>query len=129
MKTKFEVILCLVNSGFSDTVMNAAREEGAHGGTIIHARGTGTKEMEKKYGIVITPDKEIIMILVKSSIRDAVLSAVYHVAGLGTEGQGIAFSLPVESVVGLKFDDNEDEPKETTKVENKPEAKNDSKEA
>lgn len=105
MQTPFEVILVLVNSGFSETVMNAAREEGAHGGTIIHARGTGTKEMEKKYGIIITPDKEVIMILVKSTIRDAVLSAVYHSAGLGTDGKGIAFSLPVESVVGLKFDE------------------------
>ena len=105
MQTPFEVILVLVNSGFSETVMNAAREEGAHGGTIIHARGTGTKEMEKKYGIIITPDKEVIMILVKSTIRDAVLSAVYHAAGLGTDGKGIAFSLPVESVVGLKFDE------------------------
>ena len=102
MQTPFEVILVLVNSGFSETVMNAAREEG---GTIIHARGTGTKEMEKKYGIIITPDKEVIMILVKSTIRDAVLSAVYHAAGLGTDGKGIAFSLPVESVVGLKFDE------------------------
>ena len=39
---KFEVIIVLVNSGFADVVMDAAREEGARGGTIVHARGTGT---------------------------------------------------------------------------------------
>ena len=44
---KFEVIIVLVNSGFSEVVMDAAREVGARGGTIIHARGTGTKDMEK----------------------------------------------------------------------------------
>ena len=101
---KFEVIVVFVNSGFADVVMNAAREEGARGGTIIHARGTGTADMEKKYNIIITPDKEMIMILVNDKIKDKVLSAVYKAAGLGSDGQGIAFTLPVEDVVGLKFD-------------------------
>lgn len=109
---KFEVIIALINAGFSDLVMDAAREEGARGGTIIHARGTGTKEMEKKYGIVITPEKELIMILVSEDIKDKVLSAIYKSAGLGTQGQGIAFTLPVDDVVGLKFDSNQEEKKE-----------------
>ena len=100
---KFELIIALVNSGFSDVVMDAAREEGARGGTIIHARGTGTKEMEKKYNIIITPDKEMVLILVEEEIRDKILSAIYKAAGLGTDGQGIAFSLPVENVVGMKI--------------------------
>lgn len=103
MEEKFEVIIAFVNSGFSDLVMNAAREQGARGGTIVHARGTGTAEMEKKYNIIITPDKEMIMILVSQSIKERVLSAIYKAAGLGTDGQGIAFTLPVEDVVGLKF--------------------------
>lgn len=103
MEEKFEVIIAFVNSGFSDLVMNAAREQGARGGTIVHARGTGTAEMEKKYNIIITPDKEMIMILVNQSIKERVLSAIYKAAGLGTDGQGIAFTLPVEDVVGLKF--------------------------
>ena len=41
------------------------------------------------------------MILVPADIKDAVLHAVYTHAGLKTEGQGIAFSLPVDDVVGL----------------------------
>lgn len=101
---KFELLITLVNTGFSEVVMDAAREVGAKGGTIVHARGTGTKDMEKKYGVIITPDKEMVLILVSTKIKDKVLSAIYKAAGLQTSGQGIAFTLPVEDVVGLKFD-------------------------
>ena len=41
------------------------------------------------------------MILVDVKIKDAVLHALYQKAGLDTMGQGIAFSLPVDDVVGL----------------------------
>ena len=101
---QFQLIVALVNSGFAEIVMDAAREEGARGGTIVHARGTGTKEMEKKYNVIITPDKEMILILVTNQIKDRVLSAIYKAAGLATDGKGIAFCLPVEDVAGLKFD-------------------------
>lgn len=101
---KFELIIVMVNSGFSEVVMDAAREEGARGGTIVHARGTGNKEISKLHDIVITPDKEMILILVNNKIKDKVLSAIYKAAGLASDGQGIAFSIPVNDVVGLKFD-------------------------
>ena len=101
---KHELIIVIVNANFSEIAMDAARDEGARGGTIVHARGTGTKAMEEKYGVVITPEKEMLLILVSDEIRDKVLNAVYKVAGLSTDGQGIAFSVPVNDVVGLKFD-------------------------
>ena len=110
-KNEFEVVIAIVNAGFSQKAMEAARDQGARGGTIISARGTGTKEMEKKYGIIITPNKELLMILVKKEIRDDVLTAIYRSVGMGTDGQGIAFSMPVEDVVGLKFEAIENEEK------------------
>jgi len=98
---KYEMVLCIVNTGFSDTVMDAAKEVGARGGTVIHARGTANKEAEQFFHITIQPDKEIVMILVPENIKDKVLHALYQHAGLKTEGQGIAFSVPVDDVVGL----------------------------
>ena len=97
----YEVIMCIVNAGFTDLVMDAAKEEGARGGTVIHARGTANKEAEQFFRITIQPDKDIVMILVPSEIKDNVLHAIYRNAGLKSEGQGIAFSLPVDEVVGI----------------------------
>lgn len=99
--TKYELILCIVNTGFSDTVMDAAKEVGARGGTVIHARGTANKEAEQFFHITIQPDKEVVMILVPAEIKDDVLHAIYKMAGLKSEGQGIAFSLAVDDAVGL----------------------------
>jgi len=96
-----EVIFCIVNAGFSDAVMDAAKEFGARGGTVIRARGTANTEAEKMFNIVIQPEKEAVMILVDAKIRDNILHALYRAVGLNTPGQGIAFSLPVDRVVGL----------------------------
>ena len=41
------------------------------------------------------------MILVSADLKDKILSALYDEVGLNSPGQGIAFALPVDSVVGL----------------------------
>ena len=102
---KHEVIMCIVNSGFSEAVMEAAREFGARGGTVIRARGTANAEAESIFNIAIQPDKEIVMILIEAGLKKDILHALYQKVGLNSPGQGIAFSLPVESVVGLSTPD------------------------
>ena len=101
MQYNHEAIFCIVNSGYSEAVMDAAKRLGARGGTVINARGTASKEAESFFHITIHPEKEIVMILVPKKIKDDVLHALYKEVGLDTAGQGIAFSVPVESVVGL----------------------------
>ena len=100
-KHTHEVIFCIVNAGFSDAAMDAARECGARGGTVINARGTATPEVEKHFNITVQPEKEIVMIIVDRAIKDNILHALYQKVGLNSEAQGIAFSLPVDKTVGL----------------------------
>lgn len=101
MTNEFEAIICIVNAGFSDNVMAAARACGAKGGTVLNARGTAREDAEKMFNIMIQPEKEVVLILVASKIKDAILHAIYKEVGLNTPGQGIAFSLPVEDVIGI----------------------------
>lgn len=101
MNFEYEVIFCIVNAGFADAVMDAAKEFGAKGGTVIHARGTANGLAEKKFEIPVSPEKEIVMILVPVGIKDDVLHGLYRTVGLKTPGQGIAFSLPVDAAIGL----------------------------
>lgn len=99
---KYEMVFCIVNSGFSGEVMDAARSVGATGGTIIHARGTASQKAEEEFKITINPDKDLVMIAVKADVKDDVLKAIYEQAGLNSDAQGIAFSMPISDYVGLK---------------------------
>ena len=90
------LLVCIVNAGFSQNVMEAARAAGARGGTIIRGRGSANPEAEEFFNISIQPDKEVVLILVTNEMKDAVMTAVFKNSGLSTDGQGIAFSLPVE---------------------------------
>ena len=101
MEYSHEVIVCIVNAGFSEAVMDAAKEYGARGGTVVFARGTASKDAESFFKITVQPEKEMVMILVPKEIKDDILHALYKNVGLNTRGQGIAFSMPVDSVVGL----------------------------
>lgn len=98
-ESKKELVVCIINNGYADLVMNAARRTGARGGTTFHARGTGNPDIEKFFGISISPDKEVILIVIDKEIKDEVVSAIYKDAGLDTKGQGIVFTLPVDDFV------------------------------
>ena len=103
MDKKFthEAIFCIVNSGYSEAVMDSAKKVGASGGTVLNARGTANKEAESFFGITIQPEKEIVMIVVPAPLKEQLLNALYDEVGLNSPGQGIAFSLPVDGTVGL----------------------------
>jgi nitrogen regulatory protein PII len=109
MTFSHQAIFCIVNSGYSEAVMDAAKKFGARGGTVLSGRGTANPEAEKMFGITVEPEKEIVMILVSAELKDRILSALYDEVGLNSPGQGIAFALPVDSVVGLS---SMQEPKE-----------------
>ena len=44
---KYDLILTVVNRGYADEVMKAAKKAGAFGGTVLNARGTGTNELQE----------------------------------------------------------------------------------
>lgn len=111
MKKGYKSIFAIMNSGYSELAMEAAKACGAKGGTILHGRGTISKDAEKFFKISIQPEKEIVMILAKSELVDDILKGLYNAIGSATEAQGIAFALPVDEVIGL----NDQKPQKETK--------------
>ena len=103
----YELIIAIVNRGHADTVMDAARAAGAAGGTVLHAKGTGSKRGEKFFGVSLADEKDMVYIIAYADEKTAIMRAINENAGPGTKAGAICFSLPVSSVAGLRERDEE----------------------
>ncbi|MDR2156386.1 MAG: P-II family nitrogen regulator [Clostridiales Family XIII bacterium] len=102
--TSYSLIVTIVNRGYANSVIDAAREAGARGGTVLYARGTGIHETDKFMNIAIQPEKEMVLTLVRRSAVKEITRAILVAAGLRTKGRGISFTLPVTEAVGMVTD-------------------------
>lgn len=87
----YKMINVIVNKGFAEDAMAAARKAGAGGGTIIGARGTAREGDAKFFGMEIVPEKEMLMIVVPVDKADAVVNAIKEVPCLSKAGSGVIF--------------------------------------
>ena len=100
-KSKYVLLTVIADKGNVDVVMDAARAAGANGGTVLSAKGTGAA-IAKIFGVAISEEKEMIYIVAKREERDVIMKAVMEKAGKDTSAHGVVFSLPVESVLGIR---------------------------
>lgn len=96
MENKMVLLTIIINSGYSEQVMEVAKQNGARGGTIFNAVGTAGVNAEKLYGITINPEKEVLFILITSETASTLLEAIYDNFGPSTVAQGIAFTMPID---------------------------------
>lgn len=101
--TKYELLVVISNQGYSEMIMDAAREVHAAGGTVIHARGTGTEKAEKFLGVTLVPEKEMIFIVVRKDQKNDIMRAIMDKAGLESKARSIVFSLPVTDTAGMRL--------------------------
>lgn len=106
MHFEHELIVVILNEGYTDFVMDAARSAGATGGTVFHAKGTGKEKAEKFYGFSLAEEKDMIYILAHADKKAAIMKEITTRCGIGTKSAAICFSLPVSEVAGIrKFDE------------------------
>ena len=99
--SEYYMIMAIVNQGFSEEVMNAARPVGASGGTVFHSRRIGSAEAMKFWKISVQEEREVVMILARKDEKQAIMQAIGKSCGMKSEAQGMVLSLPVDGVVGL----------------------------
>ncbi len=95
------LILVTCNRGTSGDVMETAKKAGARGGTVLRARLTGQEELESSYGLTLSPEKEILIIVVPNEIRNAVMEGINADHGLRTPSEAVICSLAVDQFIRL----------------------------
>ena len=98
----YALLVVIAENGYTDMVMDAARSAGARGGTVVHARGTGSQFTSKFLGVSIAAEKEMIYIVTKAKDKSAIMKAIMDQAGMHTQAKAAVFSVPVEEVAGLR---------------------------
>ena len=101
--TDHQLIIVITEPGYTNMVMDAARSAGAYGGTVIHAKGTGMELAEKFMGVSLASEKELVLIVTKTELKNPIMQAIMKDAGLQTKAKSIAFSLPVTDTAGLRL--------------------------
>ena len=107
MKFENELIVVILNEGYSDAVMDAAREAGATGGTLMHAKGTGKTGTEKFFEVSLAEEKDMIYILASADKKKQIIEAINQKCGTTTRVGAICFTLPVSEVAGVRRLENE----------------------
>ena len=87
----YQMINVIVNKGYAEDAMEAARKAGAGGGTIMGARGTAKEGDAAFFGMKIVPEKEMLMILVPAEKKADIVAAITALPCFTEAGSGIVF--------------------------------------
>ncbi|MDG6243822.1 MAG: P-II family nitrogen regulator [Methanolobus sp.] len=94
------LVVTIVKKGWGDKVVKASRKAGAKGGTIFFGRGTGVHENKSLLGMLIEPEKEMVLTLAESENADAIVDFIREEVRLEKPGRGLGFVIPVNQVFG-----------------------------
>lgn len=99
----FKLIVTFVEDDKTDRIMEAAREAGATGATIINnARGEGLKGSKTFFGLQLETQRDVLMFLVEEHMAREILETICKVGEFDARpGTGIAFQIDVEDAVGI----------------------------
>ena len=97
----FKLIAAVVPKGAAREVMDAAKEAGAEGGTILMARGTGVHEARRFFGMSMSTERELLLVLIDPETAQEVLDSMVGAGRLDEPGRGMAFVLSVDEVEGI----------------------------
>lgn len=100
-QTNLKLITCIVQRGKADNIVKAAMTAGAPAATIYFARGTGIRERLGLLKIFISPEKEVVEMVIPNEVADKVLDAVVEAGELDIPGMGFAYMTSVDKALML----------------------------
>jgi nitrogen regulatory protein PII len=99
----FKLIIAFVEDSKTDDIMEAARDSGATGCTVINnARGEGIKESKTFFGLTLASQRDVVLLLVEQHLSRHILEHIGEVGEFDAKpGTGIAVLIDVEDAVGV----------------------------
>ena len=99
---KYKVIIAALKPNVTDDVVEAAKECGISGATIVPGRGTGMREAKTFLGLTLEMQTDVVLFLAEEHLVQPVMDSIHKAGRLDEHGTGVVFVLPVEKVAGIK---------------------------
>ena len=99
---KYKAIFAALKPDVTDHVVEAAKDCGISGATIIPSRGTGLHEAKTLLGLTLERQTDVVIFLAEEDLVQPVVAAIHKAGRLDEHGTGVVFVLPVEQVAGIK---------------------------
>lgn len=99
----FKLLIAFVEDTKTEAIMDAAREAGATGCTVVNnARGEGLSPPKTFFGLNLSTQRDVIILLVEQHLSRTILEKIAEVGQFEEEpGTGIAVQIDVEDAVGI----------------------------
>ncbi len=100
----FKLIIAFLDDSKTDKVMDAARDAGATGATVVNnARGEGLEKRKTFFGLSLETQRDVVLFLVEEHLSRSILEKVCEVGEFDdSPGTGIAIQIDVEDAVGVQ---------------------------
>jgi len=99
---RFNLVVTICPADKSQEIVDAAKAAGATGATLLGARGTGIKEAKTFFGLTLDRPQDAVIMLVEKKLCPKIMKTIYDAGDMIRPGNGICFSVPIESVMGLE---------------------------
>ena len=99
----FKLIVVLIDDDKTNDVVEAARDAGATGSTVINqARGEGLQKSRTFFGLNLEIQRDVVLLLVEEHLSRSILETIAEVGEFDDKsGVGIAFQIDVEDALGV----------------------------
>ena len=99
----FKLIVAFVDDVKTDAVIDAAREAGATGVTVVsNARGEGLKPKKTFFFLLLETQRDLLLMVVEEHLSRHILESIGEIGAFDSApGAGMAVQLDVEDAVGV----------------------------
>ena len=100
---RFKLIVAFIEDAHTEAVLDAARDVGATGATVINnARGEGLTKHKTFFGLTLEVQRDVVLFVVEEHLARNVLETISEVGQFDqASGRGIAVQLDIEDAVGV----------------------------
>ena len=99
---EYKVIFAALKPDVTDDVVEAAKQCGISGATIIPGRGTGMHEAKTFLGLTLEAQTDVVFFLAEQELVAPVMAAIHRAGRLDEHGTGVVLVVSVEQVAGIK---------------------------